>query len=287
MKKRAYCIFDSLFDGEKSVGALRIYLPTKIGYINFNIGHSVDKEIVCDMWRMTFAYACDDDFKNAYPLNPSAEWDMAVRIKDRDDFIGGQLHGDEIYTGMKLFVDGAEKDLCSLTELTAFDALIMQVESIGYDPKDHRTEALKHYKEYTVTADGISTEQRVEWLNDYELSSCYLAMMPPLKTYTDSYYTDADTTVRKITNSNFRLENRRSATLFGEESKLHFRMSVPKYPKYDTGNCFLLSDNGGRPYNKMYFPVCTSACVKNGEVWESRTEYIIRRGESVFEELDM
>ena len=278
MKKGLYCKYDSGFSLEKSVAALRVYIPTKLGYVNYNVAHAVHSEIFCDTWRLSHAFACDDNFENEYCLNPSAEWDMALRIQDRDDFIGGQLHGDEIFSSVKFFIDGVQKEITCFAELTAFNVLTIEVESVGLDPSDHKTEVLKHFKKYVINADGVAVEQRVEWLGDYLLTSCYLAMMPPFKEFTDSYYTDIDTEVKRITVSDFAVKNCKSATLFGEKSGLLFRMSVPKYPSYETGNQLLVSDNRGRPYNKMYFSVCRSASVRCGEIWESRTEYVIQNG---------
>lgn len=278
MKKTAYCKFDPTFDLEKSVGALRIYLPANIGYINFNIAHCIYAERVCDTWRISKAFAVDDQLENPYVLTHTAEWEMALRIEGRDDFIGGYVHGDEIFTDIRLLVDGCERQITSLSELTGFGSLRLQVESIGYDPADHETKALKHIKEYIIDSHGISVEQKVQWLNDYELNKCYLAMMPPLKTVTDSVYTDVDKTVKKLVANNCLVENCRSATLFGTESKLSFTMSVPKYPFNEIGNLFAVSDNGGLAYNKMYFYACKSGIVKAGEVWESRTHYTIQNG---------
>lgn len=207
-------------------------------------------------------------------LTSTAEWDMALKIKDRDDFIGGYMHRDEKFTSIRLFVDGKECEITSFSELTRFDNIRLQVESIGYDPADHITTALKHFKEYVIDAEGISIEQRVEWLNDYDLTSCYMAMMPPLKDFTDTYYTDTDPTPKAIT-VGLTVDNCASATLFNWGG-MEYTMSVPKYPKYDTGNKFLLTDNGGNPYNKMYFVVCGYASVKSGEIWESTTQYTIK-----------
>ncbi len=281
MEKQLYCKFDMGYKEESSVGALRIYIPTKKGYINFNISHAVKEEVVADNWRLSYAYACDDELQNEYPLNPSAEWDMALLIKGRDDFLGGVLHGDEISTDIHLFIDGAETEITSIYELKAFNKLNVMVDSVGYDPADHKTKVLIHKKEYIITKDGVALEQQVKWLDDYTLDTCYMAMMPPLKEYTDSYCTDVDPAPRDITTSNFEVANCKSATLFGKESGLLFRMSVPKYPCLETGGHFILCDNGGRPYNKMYFPLChRKGEAKCGDKWETRTEYTITNGET-------
>ena len=281
MGKKLYCIYDDDFSEESSKGAIRVYIPTALGYINYNVAHAVHEERVADVWRTSFAYACDDNFENAYALNPSAEWDMALRILGRDDFIGGELHGDEVAFGMNVFIDEKETKLSSLTTLTEFKTLTITVDSVGYDPSDHITSALLHNKEYIFTSEGLSLLQRVEWLCDYKLDSCYMAMMPPLKKYTDRYFTDVDKEIREITSPDFFVSGCKSATLFGEGG-ISYTMSVPKYHTLSDDVCLNICDNGGRPYNKMYFPVCYKRGeVFRGDVWETLTKYRITNGEDI------
>ncbi len=277
MKKGTYCRYDATFSHEMSEGALRLYLPTEDGYINYNIAHTVVPKIVCDTWRLSYAFACDDRLANEYPITPNAEWDMAVKLCGRDDFIGGRMHGDEVFTDMRLLIDGEAREMTALTETIPFEEVRVQVDSVGYDPADHESVALLHSKEIAVTAKGVILTQRVEWQNDYALESGYLAMMPPAKSLTDFYYTDVDPTPRPITEHRFEVEGCRSATLFGKESGFSFRMAVPRYPVCELGSLFLMSDNKSDRYNKMYFPVCRDFSVKRGECWESRTEYEIQR----------
>ena len=275
MKNTSFCIFDKAFNLESAIGALRVYLPCDGGFVNYNIAHSVREDRVCDTWRLSQAFAFDKELEKSVLLSPRAEWDMALHIKDRDDFIGGELHGDEIFTDMRLFLDGCETSYEKITELTEFSTLTVQVNSIGYDPCDHKTKALHHFKEFSVTKDGIAVDHRIEWLRGYELTSCYIAMMPPLKTYTDSYFTDLDEEAKDICYP-IAIEGCKSATLFGKDCGLSFTMSVPKYPANNFLPTFIVTDNSGNPYNKMYFRVCGGESVEAGEIWESRTEYSIR-----------
>ena len=252
-------------------------MPTEIGYIEYVLTHSVDAERYADTWRVSGAYSVNDELDEPFLLGPSAEWDMAVCIKGRDDFIGGFLHGDEKVTGLTLKIDGVEKEITSLTDPTPFDELRMTVSADGFDPADHVTKVLIHDKEYIINADGVAIEQRVEWLRGFALESCFLAMLPPYKNLTDTYYTDIDPVHRPIESSNFRVPGARAATLYGKESGYSFSFAVPKYPYYESGQIFFVSDNSGRPYNKMYLPVCRGGEVNGGDVWESRTEYNIER----------
>ena len=278
-ERRSYCQYDPSIDFESSTGGLKLFIPTACGYVNYNLVHSVNSNINCDTWRLGKAYALDDTFKNEYELTPGgAEWDMALRLRDRPDFIGGYAHGDEIYTSLSLNVDGKNVDIKSLKSLTPFQQIIITVTSIGYDPNDSATQALKHFKEYVVDESGITLNQKVEWLGDYTLGSSYMAMMPPLKALTDLFYTNVDPAPKAASSHFGYVLGASKAVVYGSNSDIAFSMSVTKYPSLPGGDRFLLSDNGGRPYNKMYFVLCNGAEVSKGDVWETTTKYTITMG---------
>ncbi len=278
-EKRPYCRFDPTVDFEKAVGGLRIFLPASVGYVNYNFTHTVCESKNCDTWRLSKAYAFDDNFENEYELTPKgAEWDMALRLDGRPDFIGGYAHGDEIFSSLSVEIDGEAAEITSFLSLTAFDRLVITVGSIGYDPNDSTTPALKHFKKYLIDKEGITLEQRVEWLGDYTLGASYMAMMPPLKSLTDKFYTNVDRTPKEAISSYGSVMGATEATVFGSESGIAFSMSVPKYPILAGGNRFLMTDNKGGPYNKMYFVICKGAKVSLGDVWETETKYSITNG---------
>ena len=275
-EKQLYCQYDSSIRFENSVGGLRIYIPTYDGYINYNIVHTQKHNDNNDIWRMGQAYAVDDNLKNSYAITPvGAEWDMALSLKGRPDFIGGYAHGDEIYTSISMFLDGKPVEITSIKNLTAFEEIIILESSIGYDPNDHTTQALKHYKEYIINENGITLNQKVEWLNDYTLSSSYMAMMPPLKTLTDTFYTNIDYCMKDTADNYGFVPSATKAVVYGSVSGLLFSMSIPKYPSLSGGDRFLLTDNSGGAYNKMYFVICNGENVSAGDIWETTTFYNI------------
>ena len=277
--KQLYCQYDGSISFENSVGGLRIYVPTYEGYINYNIVHTQNQNDYKDVWRIGQAYALDDNLQNSYAITPAgAEWDMALMLSGRPDFIGGHAHGDEIYTSISMFLDGKQVGITSVKDLTAFEEIVIIESSYGYDPNDHTTKVLEHYKEYIINENGITLNQKVEWLNDYTLSSSYMAMMPPLKTLTDTFYTDVDYTLIS-TNGNYGyILDAKKAVVYGSISNLKFTMSVPKYPSLAGGDRFLLTDNSGGAYNKMYFVICNGASVSAGDIWETTTCYNITNG---------
>ena len=277
--KQLYCQYDSSISFEHSIGGLRIYVPTYEGYINYNIVHTQKESDYKDIWRIGQAYALDDNLQNSYAITPAgAEWDMALMLSGRPDFIGGCAHGDEIYTSLSMFLDGNQVEITSVKDLTAFEEIVIIESSFGYDPSDHTTQVLKHYKEYIINENGITLNQKVEWLNDYTLGSSYMAMMPPLKTLTDTFYTDVDYTLIS-TNGNYgSVLGAKKAVVYGTASNLKFTMSIPKYPSLTGGDRFLLTDNSGGAYNKMYFVICNGASVSAGDIWETTTCYNITNG---------
>ena len=281
LEKRMYCRYEQSINFEGAVGGLRIFIPAENGYVNYNFVHSVCEDRNCDMWRLSQAYAFDDSLENGYELTPNgAEWDMALRLSGRPDFIGGFAHGDERFTSISVEIDERCIKIDSLETLTPFENLFISVDSVGYDPNDSLTKALCHHKEYTVRADGITLYQKVEWLNGYTLGSSYMAMMPPRKSLTELFYTDVDRTPKEaasnyVGDSLVGMEGATEAVVYGAESGIAFWMSVPQYPSLVGGNRFFLTDNNGGLYNKMYFVICNGAVVSKGDVWETVTKYAI------------
>lgn len=272
--KKSYCLYDSSIDFEQSQGGIKLFLPTAQGYINYNVVHTVSESIHADIWRIGQAFAYDDQLEKSYPITPTgAEWDMALMLSGRDDFIGGFAHGDEKYTSFTVLIDGKQIDPQGIKNLTPFTEITILENSIGYDPNDHTTQVLKHDKEYIVHADGITLNQTVEWLNDYTLGSSYMAMMPPLKALTDTFYTDRNEIPMPTLDHYGYYPNAKKAVVYG--SDFSFSMSVSKYPSLTGGDRFLLTDNSGRPYNKMYFVICKGASVTGGDVWKTTTHYQI------------
>lgn len=272
--KTPYCKYDPDAAFEYARGCFRVYIPQKRGFVNYNIVHSV-RENFADIWRLGQAFGYDDGLSGEYQLTPfGAEWDMAVMIDGRDDFIGGSNHGDEIFTSAKLLLDGEETEITSLTNLTPFSEAKFYTESIGFDPADHKTKVLIHKKEHIFNSEGVTHRQSIEFLGDYLMQNSYLAMMPPIKTLTDSCFTDNDPVKKKITGQVLEF-GAKSATVFGEKSGVSFTMSVPEYPNLKGSDRFLITDNGGGAYNKMYFIACKGQEVHPGDVWHSVTKYEI------------
>ena len=275
------CKYSAAPTDDSGIEAVKLYMPVKGGYVNYNIVHSVMKRTNCDMWRLSVVNFCDEALSPIRPLTRGgAEWEMALKIKERPDFIGGYAHGDEVFSRISVTVDGVAKELSDLSEVTAAKELIFEVWSTGFDPLDSVSESLMHYKKLICNADGVRVEQRVEWLQDYELNNSFMAMLPPFKCETDHYFTDKAPESRLIPPEGVNEQGDVKAIYLRGEAGFTFCLKAEKYlTDEDVGNCYFIRDNGGVPYNKMYFLLMHKGFAKNGEVWETVTAYQITANE--------
>ena len=290
------CKYDSELSYDGAEGGLRIYIPSKKGYINYNFVHSVSTEENSDMWRLSVASLTDYNKNHIKDITESgAEWEMAIRLVDRDDFIGGYVHGDEKFDSIEVIIDEVPQDITAIQDYQAFDEMKIVVTSVGYDPLDHTTAVLNHHKEYVVTQNGIELNQTVEWLGEYTLDSTlnsYLAMMPPLK-YATSDSTDIITDCYYVTNDGIpsvstslpesvsRLyvdtsdSNCESFCVYGIDSGVYFTMGqTGEEPLYSETRSFI-HDNSGRNYHKMYTSFAKGDVITSGTVWSATTTYRI------------
>ncbi len=276
--KHPICTYTTECEKEGGSEALYIYIPTGEGYIRYQLVHTKLADRNADTWRLGHVARVDDAFENELIItNPGAEWEMALRLEGRPDFIGGLAHGDEIYSSMKLTADGTEYSRPRKMEFIPFDTFTVEVESTGYDPSVAGREVLKHYKKLIFTKDGVRVEQRTEFLTEEMPETFYFGMMPPQKEFTDSYYTNLDPTKKELPNQkgiyrSEKGEGLNSVTLEGSEGYL-FRMTVEKYSGGE--QAFMISDNSGNNYNKMYFLFRAPKPIPAGTVFETVTLYKI------------
>ncbi len=284
-------IYDRTLSCDCAVGGLRILYPAKDGFVEYTFVHSVVAEKNCDIWRMSVVNALDATFKFLHRLTKDhAEWEMALRLENRPDFIGGYNHGDEVGSSPVFLLDGAEIDPAELTEWREFSRLEIAVDSIGFDPACPEKPVLSHRKEYVYDADGVHLVQRVKWLADVVLDpkfKSFLAMMPPVKhvpknpemTLTDSF-AFGTSPLQKIVKIPVEEKGVRSITVAGEESGYRFTMAAEGYaPLYPNSYLALLTDNGNSNYHKMYiaFAGGNSDVVSAGTTWHSVTHYRIEK----------
>ena len=263
---------------ENSTERLNIFIPTESGYIQHMYVHTVKASINADTWRLGPVFSCNDSLQQVNSLTYSGEWECAVHLKDRDDFSGGNAHGDEVQTAQHVWLDGVYTTLSSLTTLTDFDELRIVRRSNLFDPADHTTVIAEHGTEYIITKDGIQANQSVKWLAAYTITACYLGMFPVMKadgtTPISSYlYNDKDFDYQAITSPiNRPMTYARKLVLTNTNKNIMFVFDGIKCPTKMSANRMLVSDNGGLNYHKCYDVVNsgdTEANVDANEYWMS------------------
>lgn len=276
--EKLFCKYSREATDDAGTEVIKLFLPVNEEYVNYNIVHSVSPARQCDTWRLSVVYLCDETLCRIRPLTRAgAEWEMALKLQDRPDFVGGFAHGDEVCEKVELTVDGERRVLENISDMTAFDELAFEVWSRGFDPSTPKTEALSHYKKFIVTRDGVRVEQRVEWLGDFELGRSYMAMLPPLKSETESYFSAADKISKPICAKSDMSGCDRAVYLTGNTG-VTFCMKVEKYISDTKGGIdFFVSDNGGVPYNKVYFVLPHKGRARMGDVWNTVTHYSIQK----------
>ena len=269
-------------------GGIEVLCPSGCGFVNYNFVHSVVPNINCDVWRMSVVNAVMDDGKSVFPLtNEGAEWEMAIRLYRRPDFIGGFAHGDERGELSTILVDGEEKELSFLTDEKECEKFELVVCSHGFDPSAPEKVVLSHKKHFTVTEEGVCLGQEVEWLCDVKLDDCiksYLAMMPPMKhdktnskiVLTDRYsFNDED--IRRIEALPVNKQCVSKIMVLGKERGITFSMKASGYePSYQTSYDAILTDNGNHlNYHKMYivFAGGEAENIPKGTIWKAFTHY--------------
>lgn len=271
------------------VESLYIYLPTKLGYIRYELSHVVDAASNADNWRLQKIYLCDGNFEPTMQITTAGEYEMAIQLEGRADFIGGSLHGDEKLTGISVFVDGRVTAINSLSELTRFSNLRIVESTNMYDPANSVTHVAVHGKEYTFDHRGLTLRQLIEWKGTYKIIQSYMTMFPVIrgndsissKQITDAYYCDGDYKVydvKSTTSAGYvKHKNAKKACIYGDTSGVFATVTVNEYPKLMTGGTtFFVSDSA--TYNKLYFGILPEAESYNttaGERWVSETNFDI------------
>ena len=247
-----------------------IFIKTNNGYIKYEFIHSINAEKNCDSWRIYKATYTDDELNNVIDLTTSGEWEMAVRLKDRPDFSGGYIHGDEMLVSIDFFCDGINTEKEELINLTSFEKFIIVETSNVYDPNDNTTLIAKHGKEYIFSKNGLQLNQSLLWLIDEELNRCYMAMFPVSKEVTDKFYTNNDYQINDIVYKEY--EKVTDTVILG--NKFTGRFAIPKYMTNISDGRLYVTDNSNNPYNKIYyFAGKNGQNVKNGDRWETTTIY--------------
>lgn len=261
---------------DSSTERLLIDLPVmangrKIRYI---MGHCVDNEINANVWRIIKVQSISTAGGTSN-LTRRGEFECALHLKNRPDFSGGVVHGDEVDNTFIIFADGV-KITDAANAAGIYNSFSMIRNSILYDPDDNTTPIAEHGCEYVFDLEKLTVNQSIKWLISEELTNCYLAMFPIEKSV--SLYRYNDTDLKVIENP----ESDLSVSIPGAKSVTEFSnyykstMSISEYPTgLPGGDRAYLTDNNGINYNKIYFVICSSGNSTLNEIWKSTTIYRI------------
>lgn len=265
-----------------STERLDIFVAKNNGYIRYEFVHSVNAERNSNVWRIDGAYKTDANFTDVLTITTTGEWELAVKIVDREDFSGGMIHGDEVHNNIAFFVDGVKTDITALTALSEFRQLQIVQDSQLYDPADSQTVIANHgsLHIFDATAENdLTIKQSVTWLGTYGLTYSYLAMFPVAQSAVDYILTDKDYTERQITN--FSERDIEDVAVYNANSNINCfcKFGISEYPEYPNdayNKRFSVSDNGGTAYHKCYYSVCGNGTSVNAStLWKTTTLYNI------------
>ena len=227
------------------------------------------------------------DYVLQYQIITEGEWEMAVKLDGRPDFIGCKNHGSEINFYEKMYVDGVPFEHEDNLDFICKEIVVIQ-KSYMYDPNDEVTLVGHHTKKHTITIDGIKIRQKIEWKKDNLLNYSYVAMLPALRgndnvstiQITDTFfdeitYDEYDVSIGGFGGYPLSKVNRDEMTLIGKNSGIYLNLKCNI--KNRLNEALSYCQNTVDKYNKLYMSYCgNSYNVKSGDIWEWESIYTIK-----------
>ena len=231
-------------------------------------------------------YACDDSLHQRFPVTNIGEYEAAIRLIDRPDFMGMGAHGSEQMTSFRIFVDEAETSPDALQTLTKWNSIRICRESRFFDPLDEVTHVANHSVAYDFDLSGLTVTQAVDWLAESTCVRSYMMMFPVRREFegmqiTDTYSDDRDPGQHDVSQAGFSgypglwLPGVTQMTLCSQKSGVTATMKRLENPELPGGGyrfCWNAAAN-----NKMYFTVCSaeneSVQVAPGDRWCTKHRY--------------
>lgn len=259
---------------------LDIYIPTKVGYIKYCFLRNELDSYNANNWRLDKAFAYDEKWDKRFLVVNSGEYEMALQLEGRSDFIGGIAHGDEVLNSITFLIDGNKiKDISSLTTVTKFETLRIIETTTLYDPNDKATLTTNnkfnpiaiHGKEYIITKDGIRLKQFVKWLKNVTLTASYMTMLPIVRgndsvsdiQITDTFYADDDyilynvsTNVGASGNAWAWRKDCNRCVIYSDKSGVCADVEMIKQPQIINNGARQFKVQDSSAYNKLYWSVC-------------------------------
>jgi len=269
---------------------LYAYLPTLVNdkYIKYPILHYTSVPNNADGWGINEAYLAtysNGVFTDRTKVCLVGEWEMAIKLTGRSDFIGTKAHGDEVNTYAKFYVDGIGYTLVAGDSFACSELKIVQ-KSTMYDPNDHTTVVGYHTKEHVFTASGIRIKQRIDWVVTDTADSSYIAMLPIIrgndttsiaqiteKAFDELTYDEYDVSVGGFSNYiSQHISGRAALNIYGTTSGISARISADIVNR--PASAFGFVQNIVNDYNKLYLAYCGDGfAITVGDKWEWESAY--------------
>ena len=193
-------------------------------------------------------------------------------IRNRPDYSGGVVHGNEVDQKITFIADNAEvlKNNCS----GLYDEFKIIRNSILYDANDNTTPICEHGCEYIFTKNGLKINQSVKWLVAEDIQYCMMGMLPILKTYSTYRYDNTDFKVVENNQTSYTINISKATKVTQYGNNLVSTVECPVLPTgYSGGDRMRVTDNGGNDYNKIYFIVCAGWNSVVNELFKAETIY--------------
>lgn len=275
--KDNFCVYSSAVSGTVAE-RFDIYIAQKkAGYIKYSFIRSYDTTINCNVWRISLAKYCDDEFNEVATLTTAGEWEAAIKISGRSDFMGGVAHGDEVFNNIVFVIDGKPTNVTGITDPMSFDEIRIYEDSNLYDPNDSVTAVAKHTSEHIFNSNGVTINQSILWQASLTLAESYMAMFPVAQAVTTHYCVDKDFTPNAIPSGGFDnlvKPNTKKVCLWGANFFAEF--GIEAYTDFVSPPRLLAHNNGGTSYNKCYFYSTTATggtTVSTGDEWKTTTKF--------------
>jgi len=264
---------------QASYGDGNYYLGTKF----YNLAVSADNANVWHLGQVNLYTKLEDVFtivaNTTFVL--SGEWECALKETGAIDFMGGNAHGDEVYTDFLFLLDG--KVLLPTGNYIEIGKNIeilvnSKLNRVG-TPADFVAE---HYKHLLINKKEIILTQRIKWLQEVILDASYLTMLPVNRdissvVVTNKGFFDEDYVLLDFgpshTNNGYRL-NSKSVSIYNNGNGHLFHARVEEMQGSDNNEFVNVTNSASPNYNKIYFGYTAGKTTAVNEVWNYKSRYI-------------
>lgn len=232
------------------------------------------------------------------------EWEMAIKLSGRGDFIGLKNHGSEVQFYNKFYIDGNVFQYSPGKTFYCKTLTFVQNTQM-YDPADETTEVGIHYLICAISQNTVEYSQRIVWsVNGTTDDGAFVAMFPLIRgndnvetvQVTDKAFDDLTLTEYDVSTGGF--ENyvyqpreplppdspsgtprnpsydRDKFYIYGSTSGIFAALEVDIKNKPATAYAFI--QNTTNQYNKIYFSYCDGGFnISSGDIWQWKSKYTL------------